>query len=30
MLVRKLKDFKSLLYEAAYFKWKVTGILPLE
>jgi hypothetical protein len=29
MLVGTVKDFKSLLYEAAYFKWKVTASLPL-
>jgi hypothetical protein len=30
MLVGTVDDYKSLLYEAAYFKWKVTASLPLE
>jgi len=30
MLVGTLKDFNFLLYEAAYFKRKVTVSLPLE
>jgi hypothetical protein len=30
MPVGIVKDFKSVLYEAAYFKWKVTASLPVE
>jgi hypothetical protein len=30
MLVGTVKDFKSPLYEGAYFKWKVTASLPSE